>query len=204
MRSCARSSVQRLPGAVRLRGSQQRPGESHRGRAEREALRRLDAVAHAAAGDHRAPGPGAHGRADRVARPHAPVGEGGGDRTRRRVAPALDERPVRAAGTGDVDRRHAGLDELRNVGGVEAEADLLGHHGQRCQPLDDARDRLAGAGEARLALGLHRLLDRVEVTVRPSAPSSSTSAAARPGPSRAVSWTTPRLASSSGGRWAPR
>ena len=94
---------------------------------------------------------------------HAPVGERGRDVARALVPPALDERPVGAAGARDVDRRDAGVAQQRHVGGVHPEADLLDQHRQRRQVRDDRGDPRRDAREARLALRLDGLLDRVQV-----------------------------------------
>ena len=92
-----------------------------------------------------------------------PVGEGGGHRAGGRLAAALDQRPVGAAGARDVDRRHAGPGQQAHVLVVEPEPDLLDQHRQRRQALDGGGDPRQHAGEVGLALGLHGLLDRVEV-----------------------------------------
>ena len=80
-----------------------------------------------------------------------------------RVAPALDQRPVRPARAGDVDRGDARVAQRHDVGGIEAEADLLDHHRPRREPRHARGDPGEHAAEVRLALGLDRLLQRVEV-----------------------------------------
>ena len=166
-RSCSITVPIASSRAVGPGGDEERPRQARRRRAEREALRDLDAVAQPARGDDRQP-PGGRARLhDRDRGRQPPVGERGRDGACARVAAPLDERPVRAARAGHVDGRDAGVAQQRHVLAVEAEADLLDHHGSRREPLHHRRDAVEHAREARLALGLHRLLERVEVDAQP-------------------------------------
>ena len=162
-RSCAITVRDRLARPVGLGRDQERPREPARDRAEREALGHVDAVAQPAGGDHRQPRRGADRAGHRRRRRNAPVPEGGGDGAGAAVPPALDQRPVRPARAGHVDRGDARGGELAHVLGIHPEADLLDDDRPRREPRRDRRDPVRHAREGRLPLGLDRLLDRVEV-----------------------------------------
>ena len=121
---------------------------------------------------------------ERVGGRDAPVGERGRDLAGALVAPALDERPVRAARARDVDRGDARVAQQRHVGGVHPEADLLddapaaARGARRSAAIPAATPANCGSPSGCTAswIGLRWM-------VRPSAPSSSTSRSARVGAS---------------------
>ena len=150
--------------------------------AERQALRDVDAVAQSARGDHRqAAAPPARASASASAVGHAPVGERARDARPARASrrPSISAQFVPPAPATSTAATPACASAATSAPESRPKPTSLTTTGRGASRATTRRDALEDAGEVRLALGLDRLLQRVEMDGSPSASSSSTSRSAR-------------------------
>lgn len=145
-------------------GAQERTSDSHEIGAERKGFRNVEARTNAAARDKRVGGRDRTRIDESLGRWYAPACKGTRDSRSPRFcnAVALDFAPRRSPGPSDVDGGNAGIKERAHRIGSNSPTDLLDDD-WKTGAIAEMCDTLEQAAETRVAFGLQRFLQRIEM-----------------------------------------